>query len=511
MIDVDTAPARLSLSTLAELNEGIVLPGYVPSHHGTGIVHLGVGAFHRAHQAVYTDEALALHGGDWRITGVSLRSPIVADQLNPQSGLYTVASIGADASEYRVIAGIERVIAAAADPHEAIELMATSATKIVSLTITEKGYCRDASTGHLAIEHPGIKADLNDPRSPGTAVGYIVEALRRRHECGLGGFTVLSCDNLPNNGAAARQVVLEYSALLDKDLSRWIENNVTFPSSMVDRICPATTAADREKAANVLGLNDLGLVVAEPFSQWVIEDEFCNGRPQWEDVGAEMVTDVAPYETAKLRLLNGSHSALAYIGCLEGHEFIHEALSDDSVAAFIRHLMKKEVLSTLSVPDGFDIAEYIGSILARFRNASMPYRTAQVAMDGSQKLPQRLIASAIDRMDAGQSVSAISLAIAAWIRYVSGEDEHGLRRVLDDPMGYQLANLPSSTTNSASDVVDAALGLADIFEPRAASSSVFRNSLVASLESIVHNGVLGAIGDYELRAERPRSEDVEST
>jgi len=511
MMDVDTAPARLSLSTLAELNEGVVLPGYVPSHYGVGIVHLGVGAFHRAHQAVYTDDALALHGGDWRIAGVSLRSPVVADQLNPQSGLYTVASIGEDASEYRVIAAVERVIAAAADPHEAIEKMAAPATKIVSLTITEKGYCRDAATGHLAIEHPGITADLNDPHNPGTAVGYIVEALRRRHERGLGGFTVLSCDNLPNNGAAARQVVLEYSTLLDKNLSDWIERKVTFPSTMVDRICPATTDADREKAANVLGLNDQGLVVAEPFSQWVIEDNFSNGRPQWEDAGAEIVTDVAPYETAKLRLLNGSHSALAYIGCLEGHEFIHEVLSDDSIAAFVRHLMEEEVQSTLSLPDGFDATRYIESILERFRNSSLPHRTAQVAMDGSQKLPQRLIATAIDRMDAGQSVSAISLAIAAWIRYVTGEDEDRRRRVLDDPLSIQLADLPSSTTSSASDVVDAALSLADVFEPRAASSSVFRNSLVASLESIVRYGVRGAIGNYELKAERLRSGDVEST
>ena len=511
MMETDTVPARLSPSTLAQLNESVVQPDYEPSYFGAGIVHIGVGAFHRSHQAVYTDSVLALHGGDWRIVGVSLRSPTVAEQLNPQGGLYTVASKGEDSCEYRVIAAIERVIAAAADPHEAIEQMAAPETKIVSLTITEKGYYRDASTGALATEHPDIVADLSDPRSPGTAVGCIVEALRRRRQRGLTGFTVLSCDNLSNNGAAARQVVVEYSELLDADLTRWIERNVTFPSSMVDRICPATTAADREAAAKVLGLDDHGLVVAESFSQWVIEDQFCNGRPQWEDVGAEMVADVAPYETAKLRLLNGSHSALAYIGCLEGHEFIHEVMSDDGNAAFVRHLMEKEIQSTLSVPDGFNIAQYIQSILGRLKNSSLPYRTAQVATDGSQKLPPRLIASAIDRMDVGQSISDISFLIAAWIRYVSGEDEHGRRRVLDDPLGYQLANLPSSTTNNANDVVDAALCLADIFESRAASSSVFRNSLVALLESIVRYGVLGAIGNYELRVERPRSEDVEPT
>ena len=341
MTVVESIPARLSPSILARLNPNVVLPGYEPSNHGVGIVHLGVGAFHRAHQAVYTDSVLALHGGDWRIAGVSLRSPTVAEQLNPQRGLYTVASKGVDSCEYRVIAAIERVIAAAADPHEAIEQMAAPETKIVALTITEKGYCRDASTGHLAAEHPGIVADLKDPQSPGTAIGCIVEALRRRRERDLEAFTVLSCDNLPNNGAAARQVILEYSALLDEELSRWIERNVTFPSSMVDRICPATTAADREEAEIVLGLNDQGLVVAETFSQWVIEDNFCNGRPRWEDVGVEMVRNVAPYETAKLRLLNGSHSALAYIGCLEGHEFIHEVLRDDGIAALLEHAQQR--------------------------------------------------------------------------------------------------------------------------------------------------------------------------
>ena len=501
MLEIDTLSTRLSPSTLTQLNEGVVQPGYEPSHYGTGIVHLGVGAFHRAHQAVYTDSVLALHGGDWRIAGVSLRSPNVADQLNPQGGLYAVASKGEDACEYRVIAAIERVIAAAADTHEAIEQMAAPETRIVSLTITEKGYCRDASSGRLAVELPGIVADLSDPQSPATAVGCIVEALRRRRERGLQGCTVLSCDNLPNNGAAARQVIVEYSALLDGDLSGWIEHNVTFPSSIVDRICPATTAADREEAAMVLGLDDLGLVVAEPFSQWVIEDQFCNGRPRWEDVGAEMVADVAPYETAKLRLLNGSHSALAYIGCLVGHKFIHEAMHDDNFAAFVRHLMEKEVESTLQMPDGFNAGQYIDSILGRFRNSALPYRTAQVAMDGSQKLPQRLLATAMERLGANKGIGAISLAIAAWIRYVSGEGEHGLRRTLDDPLSGQLANLPSSTTNSASDVVDAVLELTDIFEPRAAGSAVFRNSLVASPESIVGHGVRVAIAGFELQGD----------
>ena len=500
----ETGPAlrRLSPSTLPQLSEAVARPEYEPSCHGAGIVHLGVGAFHRAHQAVYTDSALAMHGGDWRITGVSLRSGTAPEQLNPQCGLYTVASMDDKSCEYRVIGAIEQVIASARNSHEAIEQMAVPQTKIVSLTITEKGYCRDPSTGMLATEHPRIVADLNNPGSPRTAVGCIVEALRRRRERGLGGFTVLSCDNLPGNGTAVRQVAVEYSGLLDDDLSKWIERNVLFPSSMVDRICPTTTPADRNAAAEVLGLEDKGLIVAEPFSQWVVEDRFSSCRPRWEDAGAKIVTDVAPYETAKLRLLNGSHSALAYIGCLEGYEFVHEVVGNDDMTAFVRHLMEDEIQATLHVPDGFDVGRYMERIIERFSNSSLPYRTAQVAMDGSQKLPQRLLGTAMDRLDANQGIGAISLAIAAWIRYVSSEDEHGRRRDIDDPLIDQLAMLPSSTTNSAGDVVDAVLGLTDVFESRAARSTVFRNSLVASLESIVRKGMRGAIGNYDFPTDR---------
>ena len=489
----DSALQSLCPATLSRLDPAIARPSYDPSQHGSGIVHLGVGAFHRAHQAVYTDTVLAVHGGDWRISGVSLRSPTVAEQLNPQGGLYTVASKDESGCRYRVIGAIERVIVAAQDPHEAIEQMAAPETKIVSITITEKGYCRDPSTGRLAVEHPGIVADLKNPRSPGTAIACIVEALRRRRERGLGSFTVMSCDNLPNNGAAVRQVVVEYSAMADDDLSQWIERNTSFPSSMVDRICPATTEADREAAAEVLGLVDRGLVVTEPFSQWVIEDQFCDGRPRWEDAGAEIVSNVAPFETAKLRLLNGSHSAIAYIGCLEGYEYVHEVIGDDSVATFVRHLMRDEIEPTLQVPDGFDVSQYIESVIERFQNSSLAYRTAQVAMDGSQKLPQRILASAMDRMDAGQSISAISLVIAAWIRFVSSEDEQGKRRELDDPLADKLARLPSSSTHSADDVVDAVLNLSDIFEARTARSAFFRNSLVVSLDSIVRYGIARAI------------------
>ena len=487
---------RLSPETQHLLDDSVARPRYDPSASGAGIVHLGVGAFHRAHQAVYTDGALAMHGGDWRISGVSLRTRTAADQLNPQGGLYTVASRNDQSCEYRLIAAIDRVIAAAGDASEAIVSMAAPETKIVSLTITEKGYGHSTATGHLAPEHPEIAADLKSPLNPQTAVGCIVAALRQRRDSGRAGITVLSCDNLPNNGAVTRQVVLDFAAAQDEGLSRWIDENATFPATMVDRICPATTAADREAAAQAIGLQDHGLVVAEPFSQWVIEDCFINGRPRWEDVGAQIVADVAPYETAKLRLLNGSHSALAYFGCLEGYEYIHEVIADDDMAAFVRRLMEGELVPTLYIPDGFDVVRYMASLNERFANPALRHRTTQVAMDGSQKLPQRLINTAMERLDGNEGIAAISLAIAAWIRYVTVEDKRGRRNDIDDPLKNELLKLPSSGSNDAADVVNAVLDLSAMFEPRAAASAALKNSLIEALDAIVQRGARGAIKQF---------------
>lgn len=305
-------------TSLQDVTGPASLPGYTPSEHGTGIVHLGVGAFHKAHQAMYTDTALAAAGGDWRITGVSLRGTAAADALNPQHGLYTLVERGPDGTRGRVIAAIDRVIAATRDRAAVLDAMTDPATRIVSLTVTEKAYGIDRAAGAVDPSHPAIAADLADPRAPAGAVGLIVEALRRRRAAGARPFTALCCDNLPDNGGLLRTGVLDFAGRIDPELRRWIEDEGRFPATMVDRITPAATEATLGAAEDLTGCRDLAAVETEPFTQWVIEDRFADGRPAWELGGALFVDDVAPFERMKLRMLNGSHSMLAYAGFLSG-------------------------------------------------------------------------------------------------------------------------------------------------------------------------------------------------
>ena len=488
--------SRLSSKTLAGVPETVSRPRYAPGEHGVGIVHIGVGAFHRAHQAVYTDSALGLHGGDWRIAGVALRSAKAADQLNPQDGLYTVATKGPGIDEYRIVGSISGVHESVSDSRSAIGDMSADTTRIVSLTVTEKGYCRDSATGDLNMTSPGVRTDLEHAASPRTAIGCITEALRQRMNRGLAPFTVLSCDNLPANGEATRKVVVQFAELVDVELAGWIRRNVSFPSTMVDRICPATTAEDLQAAYRAMNVRDDGLVVAESFTQWVIQDQFAAGRPRWEDAGAEMVGDVTPFEIAKLRMLNGSHSTLAYLGCLMGDEYIHQALARPAAESFLRILMLEEIIPTLNAESDEQKASYLETLIDRFRNESLAHRSAQVAMDGSQKIPQRLLAAAEERMAAGGSIDAISFAVALWLRFVSGNDCTGNRREVDDPLQAQLLQLPSSETYSAEQVAAGALELVDVFGSTLGASSRFRSSLADALQAIQREGAEGAMKSF---------------
>lgn len=488
---------RLCRAALPRLHPAVMRPSYDPARHGCGIVHIGVGAFHRVHQAVYTDTALGSHGGDWRINGISLRSNLAATQLCPQDGLYTVLSKSEQSRAYRLIGAINSIIASngnwgTKESIVAVEELARPQTSIVSLTITEKGYSRDMATGRLDSDNAGVVADLENPRTPGTATGCLVEALRLRRERGLGPFTILSCDNLSANGQAVKQVVVDYAAMVDSGLSQWIERNTAFPSTMVDRICPATTEQDRLDAEVALGLEDHGLVVTEPFSQWVIEDQFNAGRPRWEEAGAIFVGNVTLWESAKLRLLNGSHSAIAYLGALEEIEFVHVAVQKPDFTAFLDGLMD-EIESTLQTPSEFDVSDYRTTVLARFQNSALPYANLQVASDGSLKLPQRLIAPALERLASGRPVGHLALAIAAWIRFVTSEDSTGQRRQIDDPLACELTKLPSSSSHGAGAVVDAALGLSQVFGAECSSNAAFREGIVVALESIVRFGAAGAL------------------
>jgi fructuronate reductase len=395
-----------------------------------GIVHFGIGAFHRAHQAWYTDAAMNAGDRDWLITGVSLRSAEVAAQLNPQQGLYTVTERSEAGAESRVIGAVRDVLVAPDDPDMVIALLAAPTTHIASFTITEKGYCR-AADGAL---DPALAGDASVYR-------YLATGLRRRRDAGLPGLTLLCCDNLANNGAQLERLLGDYLARNAPDLVDWFKTNCTCPSTMVDRIVPATTADDRTAVTATLGgLRDEAAVLTEPFSQWVIEDRFAGPRPRWDAVGAELVADVAPYETAKLRMLNGAHSALAYIGLRHGHTFVHEAVADPAIRPLIERLMRDEAAPTIAAAPGQDLTAYAEALLARFANPALQHRLIQIAMDGSQKLPQRWLETLAANQQRGHACPAILTGLEAWIAHLRGDNEARWGPV-DDPRAEELKKI----------------------------------------------------------------------
>jgi fructuronate reductase len=426
--------SRLSLATVGSLPAAVMKPRYDPRRIGIGIVHLGIGAFHRAQSAVYSDDALGLDAGNWGICGVSLRSADVRDRLAPQDSLYTAVEKSPAGIRRRVIGSVREVLFLGDQRDTVHARLSDSATKLVTLTITEKGYCHDPATGKLNLAHPDIVHDLANPKRPRSAMGLIAAALDARRQSHGAGFTVLCCDNLPHNGALVAGLVQAYAEALETPLAQWIGDHVTFPSTMVDRIVPATTDADIADNDAALGLHDAAPVVHEPFKQWVIEDNFAAGRPAWDRAGAELVTDVAPFEAMKLRLLNASHSAFAYLGYLAGHEFIYQVAAQPDFVSYMRQLMRDEVAPTLKLPAGVGVAAYQEALVERFANPALPHRTQQIAMDGSQKLPQRLLGTVRDNLAAGRPIDKLALAVAGWMRYVSGVDEAGREIKVSDPL-----------------------------------------------------------------------------
>jgi fructuronate reductase len=479
------------LSSASSLPQSVRAPSYARSALAS-IVHLGTGAFHRAHQAVYTDDALAKSGGDWIITGVSLRSPDVANQLNPQDGLYTLLTRGPAGVEARVIGSIRRVLVAPEEPEKVLDALAAPETRIVSLTITEKGYGLDPKTGGLDRAHPAVAADLADPRHPQGAIGFIIEALRRRREAGLPGFTVLSCDNLPSNGKVIAQLVREFAAEAAPEIISFIEAEVSFPSTMVDRITPASTDRTFADARALTGHDDPGAVETEPFSQWIIEDDFIAGRPDWEAGGALFVTDVAPYEKMKLRMLNGAHSMLAYSGFLAGHRYVRDVMADPALAALVaRHM--KAAAATLGPVPGVDLGRYAADLQERFRNPAIAHETYQIAMDGTQKLPQRLIEPAIAALERGQGIDAFAFAVAAWMRYALGRKEDGEPYALRDPREKEIAAAVERAGKNADAVADALLTLPGLFPATLGGNQAWTDAVKRRLALMTDKGIRAAI------------------
>lgn len=487
---------RLSSSLLTAVPADVQRPAYDRSALKTGIVHLGIGAFHRAHQAYYTEAVLNRFGGDWGILGASLRSPTVRDQLAPQDGLYTLVERSSERERLQIIGAVQSVLVGPDNPAALIAEMADPQVKIVSLTVTEKGYCHDPATGNLNVEHPDIIHDLQNLQAPRTAIGYLVAALAQRQQMGSKSFTALSCDNLPNNGATLSNVVQQFAERVSPDLAQWIERNTLFPCTMVDRIVPATTDEDRAHLTEHLGVSDEGVVVAEPFTQWVIEDRFVDGRPEWEAVGAELVSSVEEYENIKLRLLNGSHSTLAYAGYLAGFDYISEVMSEPAFDNLISRFMAREAGETLAVPTGFDLLHYQSQLRERFRNTALKHRTWQIAMDGSQKLPQRLLYTLRDQLRGRGNIDIICLAVAAWIRYVSGVDERGDAIDVSDPLASRLRALCDANKGDAAGMVKAVVAVAEVFGTDLRDEARFVETTTVWLERFYEYGVLATVRKY---------------
>jgi len=481
---------RLSAAAQPLAGHSVRWPDYRPEETGIGIVHLGLGAFARAHIAAYTDGAIAADGGDWRITGVSLRGEDVANALDPQDGRYTLIERG-ERPEARIVASIAGVVAGEGLSARVLAAISAPGCRIVSTTVTEKGYGLLRSGG-CDVSHPAVAADLQNPASPTGVLGLIAQGLALRLADGLAPFVVLCCDNLPENGPLLRAAVIDFArrahgaALADR-----IAADVAFPSTMVDRITPAATERTYADAEALTGYEDRAAIETEPFSQWVIEDHFPGGRPSWEKAGALFVPDVAPYEKMKLRMLNGSHSMLAYAGFLSGKTYVYDVMADPALSALVRRHMAA-ASATLSAV-AMDLDAYAASLCARFSNPAIAHETRQIAMDGTQKLPQRIFAPALETLAEAGDPAPFAFATAAWMRYVLGRDDEGRAYPLNDPREAELrATLAGIGMENAAAIFSALAAIPD-FLPRPLAEGAFADAAVLRLERMLSQGMAKVI------------------
>jgi len=419
----------LDTSSLGSLPAGVPGPGYDRSQVRAGIVHLGVGGFHRAHQAMYVDRLLEQGTAqEWGICGVGVlpADRRMAEVMAAQDCLFTLVVKHPDGSlDARVVGSIVEYLLAPDDPEAVVEKMAAETTRIVSLTVTEGGYNIDPVTGRFDAADPGVVHDLQPGAAPATSFGLVTEALVRRRDRGLAPFTVVSCDNIEHNGDVARRSFAAFAALRDADLGAWVEREVSFPNCMVDRITPATTDEDRAEVAQRFGIEDGWPVVCEPFTQWVLEDAFPLGRPPLEEAGVQVVEDVEPYELMKLRLLNAGHQALAYLGRLAGYRLVHDAAQDPLFRRFLLGYMEEEATPTLRPVPGIDLDHYRRDLIERFSNPAVRDTLARLAFDGSERLPKWLLPVVRENLASGGEVRRSIAVVAGWARYAEGVDEQG--------------------------------------------------------------------------------------
>ena len=456
------------------------------------IVHFGFGAFHRAHQALLTNRVLNAKGGDWGICEISLFSgDVLMSQLRAQDHLFTVLEKCAEGNQPIIVGAVHECLNAKLDSLAAIiEKFCEPQVAIVSLTITEKGYCIDPATGKLDMQNARILHDLENPTEPHSAPGILVEALSRRRDRNLPAFTVLSCDNIPDNGHVVKNAVLGMAQKRSPALAGWIDAHVSFPGTMVDRIVPAATDASLAEITQELGVEDPCAISCEPFIQWVVEDKFVAGRPDWEVAGVQMVEDVLPWEQMKLRMLNGSHSFLAYLGYLAGYAHINECMQDDSFREAARRLMLDEQAPTLHIT-GVDLIAYADSLIDRFANPALQHRTWQIAMDGSQKLPQRMLDGVRVHLEHKTAWPLLALGIAGWMRYVSGVDERGHSIDVRDPLSDKIRAIVDASSDA--ERVNALLGLSEIFGHDLPQSPEFVEAVSQAYQRVARHGARQAV------------------
>ncbi|MDR3688322.1 MAG: mannitol dehydrogenase family protein [Fimbriimonas sp.] len=475
-------------------SKGLRTPSYDRSSLTEGIVHIGVGGFHRAHEAVYTDDVFSTTDEkNWAICGVGLlpHDQRMKEALESQDYLYTLVEKSAGKNEARVVGSITSFLLALENPEKVLAKLSSSEIRIVSLTITEGGYCLNQSTGEFDGANADVQVDLANPHTPRTVFGYVTEALRRRRDAGTPAFTLLSCDNIQHNGDVARKMFLSFAELCNPGLAEWISQNVAFPNCMVDRITPATTDADREMVRTEFGIDDAWPVVCEPFRQWVVEDNFCNGRPSWERVGAQMTHNVHPYEAMKIRLLNGSHSAMAYLGYLAGFTYIHEVMADMEFQTYIQRLMDEEVTPILMPVPGVDLEQYKATLIERFANPNIGDQVARICMDGSNKLPKFIFPTAEEQLARAGQTHFLALAVASWCRFLNGTDEKGYEISLDDPRAETLRGAAIAGGHKA----DKLFAMEEVFGSLGTSKE-FINQVNKALQSLYDMGARKTLRRY---------------
>ncbi|MBV8375891.1 MAG: mannitol dehydrogenase family protein [Verrucomicrobia bacterium] len=478
---------QLNTANLHLLNPNVQIPRYDRQKVGQSIMHVGVGGFHRAHQALYMDD-LFNQGNDpqWGYCGVGLlrHDARMRDVMRSQDCLYALVERSIEGDRARIIGSIVDFLFAPDDPEKVIEQMASPKTRIVSLTITEGGYYIDQSSGELDAKHPDIQYDLAHPHEPRCSFGYLLEALDRRRIRGLSPFTLMSCDNIQSNGEVARKMLTAFAELRDPVFRNWLSQNCLFPNSMVDRITPATTDEHRALVREKFGIEDGWPVMTESFKQWVIEDHFEHGRPAWETVGAQMTTDVLPYEKMKLRLLNASHQALCYIGMLLGYELVHETMEDQDIQKLVRKMMDEEVTPLLSAVPGVDLTDYKRTLIERFANPAIRDQLSRIGIYGSSGIPKFVLPSIEEQLQRGGPIKLLSFTVASWFRYLKGLDDSGKEMPMLDPMAQTLRERAHAAGRDAGQL----LGMREVFSEELASSPVFVKQVSDTLNSFYEEG-----------------------